>query len=140
MTRALPYAFGVNIAGLAMLAASLQAVGQHPSVTTILAARVAASVTMLILPVFQGAGAVEIVVVGALHTGGVPMADAIAAMVVFRIGQFWAPIALGGLAMLPWEQVDQIALRVTPTFRLRALSIFVAIASISLAWFVDLDL
>ena len=95
----IPFALGVNFAGFLMLAASLQAVGQHASMTTLLVARVAASLAILALPVFQGAGAVEVTVIGALHAGGVPVADAIAATLLFRIGQFWAPLMIGGAAI-----------------------------------------
>jgi phosphatidylglycerol lysyltransferase len=110
----IPYALGVNIAGLLMLAASVQAVGQHPSLTTLLVARAGASLAMLALPIFQGAGAVEVTVIGALHAGGVPIPDAIAATVLFRIGQFWAPLAIGGAAILPWERCDLRAWRLYP--------------------------
>ena len=110
----IPYALGVNFAGLLMLAASLQAVGQHPSLTTLLVARVGASLAILALPVFQGAGAVEVTVIGALHAGGVPVADAIAATLLFRIGQFWAPLMIGGMAILPWERCDPRTWRPVP--------------------------
>jgi uncharacterized membrane protein YbhN (UPF0104 family) len=110
----IPYALGVNLVGLLMLAAALQAVGQHPSLTTLLVARAGASLAMLALPIFQGAGAVEITVIGALHAGGVPLADAVAATLLFRIGQFWVPLAIGGAAILPWERCDLRSWRLYP--------------------------
>jgi uncharacterized membrane protein YbhN (UPF0104 family) len=110
----IPYALGVNLAGLLMLAAALQAVGQHPGLTTLLVARAVASLAILALPIFQGAGAVEVAVAGALHAGGVPIADAIAATMLFRIGQFWTPLAIGGAAILPWERCDPRSFRPFP--------------------------
>jgi phosphatidylglycerol lysyltransferase len=117
----IPFALGVNLAGLLMLAASLQAVGQHASMTTLLVARVAASLAILALPVFQGAGAVEVTVIGALHAGGVPVADAIAATLLFRIGQFWAPLMIGGMAILPWERCDPRTWRPIPLHATRVI-------------------
>jgi len=116
------YALGVNLAGLLMLAAALQAVGQHPSLTTLLVARAGASLAMLALPIFQGAGAVEVTVIGALHAGGVPVGDAIAATLLFRIGQFWAPLAIGGLAILPWERCDPRSWRPIPVTATRVVA------------------
>ena len=118
----IPYALGVNFAGLLMLAASLQAVGQHPSLTTLLVARVGASLAILALPIFQGAGAVELTVIGALHAGGVPVADAIAATLLFRIGQFWAPLAIGGAAIIPWERCDPRSWRPFPMTATRVIA------------------
>ncbi len=111
-----------------MLAASLQAVGQHPSLTTLLVARVGASLAILALPVFQGAGAVELTVIGALHAGGVPVADAIAATLLFRIGQFWAPLMIGGVAILPWERCDPRRWRPIPVTATRVIATVAATA------------
>jgi uncharacterized membrane protein YbhN (UPF0104 family) len=101
LLAAIPYALGVNLCGIAMLTCSLWAVGQHPSITTILAARVLTSITMLLLPIWQGAGAIELTAVGALMAGGVPAPAAIAAIAIYRIAQFWFPLALGGAAFVP---------------------------------------
>lgn len=111
---ALPFAIAVNIAGVALLAVALMVVGQHPVITTVLSARVASSISGLMLPVMQGGGAVEVTMVGTLHAGGVPLPQAVAAMVVFRIVQFWIPIALGGLAMVPWDHRAEFSSRLTP--------------------------
>jgi uncharacterized membrane protein YbhN (UPF0104 family) len=111
---ALPFAIAVNVAGVALLAVALMVVGQHPAITTVLSARVASSISGLILPVMQGGGAVELTMVGALHAGGVPLPQAVAAMVVFRIVQFWIPISLGGLAMVPWNRRAEFSACLTP--------------------------
>jgi phosphatidylglycerol lysyltransferase len=101
VAAAVPFALAVNVAGVAILVASLGAVGQHPTMTTILAARVVASLVGLLIPVFHGAGAVEATVVGTLHAGGVPVPDALAAIVLYRLAQFWLPLSMGVLAHLP---------------------------------------
>src|SRR5262249_13433130 len=72
-------AVGVTVCGIVMLEATLRAVGQQPALSTVVAARVLASVVMLLAPVFQGAGAVEFTAVGVLTRGGVPPAAALAA-------------------------------------------------------------
>lgn len=127
----IPFSLGVNVAGLAMLAASLQAVGQHPSVTTMLVARVGASLAILALPVFQGAGAVEVTVIGALHAGGVPVPEAIAATLLYRVGQFWAPLAIGGAAILPWERCDLSAWRRAPLTATRVVATVAAMVLVA---------
>lgn len=106
LASAIPYALGVNVCGVAMLTFSLWAVGQHPSLTTILTARVVASVTMLLVPMWQGAGAVELTVAGTLIAGGVPAPAAIAAVAIFRVAQFWFPLALGTVAFVPVPRVS----------------------------------
>ena len=111
---AVPYAIGVNLAGVALLAVALHAIGQEPAFTTVLTARVAASVAGAVLPVFHGAGAVEAAIIGALHAGGVPVAEALAATVLYRIVQLWIPMLLGGMAMVPWEQFDGSSWRLSP--------------------------
>jgi uncharacterized protein (TIRG00374 family) len=95
LIRAVPCALAVNACGVAMLTCSLWAVGAHPSFSTILAARSIASLTMLLIPTWQGAGAVELTVTGALIAGGVPAPAAIAAVALFRIAQLWFPLLLG---------------------------------------------
>jgi uncharacterized membrane protein YbhN (UPF0104 family) len=127
----IPYALGVNIAGFLMLAASVQAVGQHPNLTTLLVARAMASLAILALPIFQGAGAVEVAVAGALHAGGVPLADAIAATVLFRIGQFWTPLVIGGAAILPWERCKPRSWRPLPLTTAKVVMSVTAVALVA---------
>jgi uncharacterized protein (TIRG00374 family) len=91
-------AFGVNVCGIVMLEVTLRAVGQQPTLQTVVAARVLASVVMLLAPVFQGAGAVELTAAGVLARGGVPWPAALAATVLFRLVQFWFPLTVGVLS------------------------------------------
>lgn len=104
-------ALGVNLCGMVMMDAALRAVGAHAAISTVIAARVIASVVMLLAPVFQGAGAVEFTAAGVLARGGVPMATALAATVIFRVGQFWLPIALGVLTRLRVGRVEAVPVR-----------------------------
>ena len=61
-------------------------------------------------------------VIGALHAGGVPVADAIAATLLFRIGQFWAPLVIGGVAIIPWERCDPRSWRPFPMTATRVIA------------------
>jgi phosphatidylglycerol lysyltransferase len=123
LLRPLPFALGVNACGAVMLTASLWAVGQRPTPTTILAARTIASLAALLLPFLHGAGAVEVTLVGSLHAGGVPVPDAVAATVLFRLAQFWLPLVLGALALLSAaERVRVPGPRAVPETRQKASS------------------
>jgi uncharacterized membrane protein YbhN (UPF0104 family) len=97
---------GVNAVGVAALFASCAAVGATPSLWAILAGRVIGSVLMLIAPFMQGTGAVELSLTASLREAGMPAAAALAAVLVFRITQFWFPLVVGGLA---YVQVDRAA-------------------------------
>lgn len=93
-------ALGVNLCGIALMAAVLRSISVETDLLTVVAARVLASVVMLLAPVFQGAGAVEFTTVGVLVAGGVPVTEALAAAVLFRIVQFWFPLSMGSLGRL----------------------------------------
>ena len=133
IATALPFAILVNIASIALLAGALLVVGQHPAITIILSARVAATISGMMLPVMQGGGAVEVSLVGALHAGGIPLPEAVAAMVLFRIVQLWIPIALGGIAMVPWDRRAEISARLAPARLSLATGLLVAILPLGAA-------
>jgi uncharacterized protein (TIRG00374 family) len=93
-------ALGVNVFGIVLMDAVLRSISVETDLLTVVAARVLASVVMLLAPVFQGAGAVEFTTVGVLAAGGVPVTEALAAAVLFRIVQFWFPLSMGALGRL----------------------------------------
>jgi uncharacterized membrane protein YbhN (UPF0104 family) len=133
IAMALPFAILVNVASIALLAGALMVVGQHPALTIILSARVAATISGWMLPVMQGGGAVELSIVGALHAGGVPLPEAVAAMVLFRIVQVWIPIALGGIAMVPWDRREEFSARLAPARLSLATGLLVAVLPVGAA-------
>lgn len=98
---------GVNLVGVATLYASCHAVGVAPSLWTILAGRAIGSVFTLVAPFMQGTGAVELSVTAILRQSGVPAASALAAVLVFRVAQFWFPVIVGALA---YVRIDRPAL------------------------------
>ena len=89
------FSVAVNVTGLGMLIASLYAVGQRPSITSVLLVRLVAQIASHAIPVMQGAGVVELSMVSALQQMGVHASTAAAATVLFRAAQFWLPLALG---------------------------------------------
>ncbi len=100
LLRVAPYPFGVNLCGLAMMTAAVYATGERPGPGAILAARIAASAGPMVMPLFQGAGVVEVGVAGALHAGGMPLPAAVAAALIFRTAQFWLPLTAGAITHL----------------------------------------
>lgn len=89
------FSLAVNATGFGMLVASLHAVGQDPSLTTLLLVRLVAQIAAHAVPVMQGAGVVEFSMVGALQGVGIHASSAAAATLLFRGAQFWLPLTLG---------------------------------------------
>jgi uncharacterized membrane protein YbhN (UPF0104 family) len=128
-----PFAFLVNIASLLMLASSVWASGHNPGLTTILATRVVATLAMAALPIFQGMGVMEVSIVGMLHASGIPVADALGATMIFRVAQFWMPLAMGALVMARWQAIGKVAWNGGPTRFSQAAAACLVIAPIGLA-------
>jgi uncharacterized membrane protein YbhN (UPF0104 family) len=97
---------GVNVVGVITLYASCRAVSATPSPWTIVVGRMIGSVFMLVAPFMQGAGAVELSVTATLRKAGVPTVLALATVVMFRVAQFWFPLAMGAAA---YVRVDRVA-------------------------------
>jgi uncharacterized membrane protein YbhN (UPF0104 family) len=91
-------ATAVDVIGVLMLAASLAAVGGGHDLGLALSAYVLASVAAVLGPLPGGIGAAEVGAAAALTVGGVPLAVAAAATLLFRVAEFWVPLAVGGLA------------------------------------------
>jgi uncharacterized membrane protein YbhN (UPF0104 family) len=107
------FSLAVNLTGFGMLTASLHAVGQSPSVATLLLVRLVAQIAAHAVPVMQGAGVVEFSMVGALQGVGVHASTAAAATVLFRGAQFWLPLALGLILFASVPRLRLIGTRLT---------------------------
>lgn len=99
--RALPalgFAIGVDVLGAAMLWAALAAVGggDRPVVALITYAVSALFGIVGFMP--GGLGFVEVGVAAVLVSFGVALPVAAAAVVVFRLWEFWMPLVVGGIA------------------------------------------
>lgn len=91
--------FGLMLAtklgGVLMLFFALQAVGHDTGLLVPLMAYVVGMVFLLVAPIFQGIGFVEVSMAVALQRLGVPPAAAIGATLLCRVGELWLPLAAG---------------------------------------------
>lgn len=91
--------FGLMLAtklgGVLMLFFALRAVGHDTDIRVPLMAYVVGMVFMLVAPIFQGIGFVEVSMAVALQGLGVPPAAAIGATLLCRVGELWLPLAAG---------------------------------------------
>lgn len=97
--QALICPFGLMLAtklgGVLMLFIALRAVGHDTGFRVPLVAYVVGMVFMLVAPVFQGIGFVEVSMAVALQGLGVPPAAAIGATLLCRAGELWLPLLAG---------------------------------------------
>ena len=84
-----------KLAGIAMLFIALQAVGYNAEVQVPLMAYLVGMVFLMVAPVFQGIGVVEVSMALALQRLGVPPAAAVGATLLTRAGELWLPLAAG---------------------------------------------
>ena len=92
-----PFTFmlATKLAGVMMLFFSLQAVGYNADIQVPLIAYVVGMVFLMVAPVFQGIGFVEVSMAVALQRLGVPPAAAIGATLLCRAGELWLPLIAG---------------------------------------------
>ncbi len=93
-----------KLAGVMMLYFALQAVGHSPDIRVPLMAYVVGMVFLMVAPVFQGIGVVEVSMAVALQKLGVPPAAAIGATLLCRAGELWLPL-IAGIAFQSFETV-----------------------------------
>lgn len=84
-----------KLGGALMLFIGLRAVGFDTDFRAPLIAYVVGMVFMLVTPVFQGVGFVEVSMALALQRLGVPPAAAIGATLLCRVGELWLPLVAG---------------------------------------------
>lgn len=78
-----------------MLYVGIYAVGHTPALSTVLIGYVVGKLFFMMAPVFQGIGIVEVGMVIALQQAGVPLAVAVGAALLFRVGDLWLPLFWG---------------------------------------------
>jgi uncharacterized protein (TIRG00374 family) len=89
------YMLATKLGGVVMLFIALRAVGQAPDIQVPLMAYVVGMVFLLVAPVFQGIGVVEVSMAVALQHLGVPPAAAVSATLLTRVGELWLPLVTG---------------------------------------------
>jgi uncharacterized protein (TIRG00374 family) len=95
LIRPFIYMFATKVGGVVMLFLALRAVGQAPDIQVPLMAYVVGMVFLLVAPVFQGIGVVEVSMAVALERLGIPAAAAVSATLLCRVGELWLPLMTG---------------------------------------------
>jgi glycosyltransferase 2 family protein len=93
----------LTLAYLVAFIAALRSVGAHPAILPAAVVYLAGNAVGTAAPTPGGLGGVEAVLAAGLTAMGVPAAQAISGVLVFRIATFWLPIAGGWVSYL-WLQ------------------------------------
>ncbi|HWV34095.1 MAG TPA: phosphatidylglycerol lysyltransferase domain-containing protein [Thermomicrobiales bacterium] len=96
-TLAAPFALSLlgDVAGVAGVYLGLRAVGADASPINAAVGYTVGTLFLLVAPVFQGIGVVEISMTVALQQFGVPASQALGATMLYRIGEVWLPVVFG---------------------------------------------
>ena len=97
----------LTAAYLVAFIAALRAVGAHPAILPATVVYLAGNAVGAAAPTPGGLGGVEAVLAAGLTAMGIPAAQAISGVLVFRIATFWLPIPAGWLSYL-WLQRRRI--------------------------------
>jgi phosphatidylglycerol lysyltransferase len=82
----------IDASGVVMLWVCLRAVGVHASFWQSASGYSVGTLFLMLAPVFQGIGVVEVSMAVALERLGVGKAQALAATVIYRVGELWLPL------------------------------------------------
>ena len=85
----------IDVIGVVMLFVSLRAIHQNPSLSVVLAGYAIGTLFLLVTPVFQGLGAVELSMTVVLTGFGIPSGSALAAVLLYRVVEVWVPLLVG---------------------------------------------
>jgi phosphatidylglycerol lysyltransferase len=88
-------ALAADLLGPLCLYLSLRAAHVHPSVGVVAAGYVVGTLFVLVAPVFQGLGIVELSMTVVLQQFGVPVSAALGATLIYRLGEVWLPVIFG---------------------------------------------
>lgn len=94
---ALAWATCIDLIGVGILWASIAAVGGGDSLTTALIVYTVSALFGMVSVLPGGIGFVEVGATAVLVNFGVPVATAAAAILVFRLLEFWLPLLMGGV-------------------------------------------
>ncbi len=94
------FALATNLASALVLLVALFAMGARTSPTTAIAGYAIGNLFLLVAPVFQGIGIVELTMTVALQQLGIPLPAAVGATLLFRFGDVWMPLIAGILVQL----------------------------------------
>jgi len=82
----------IDASGVLMLRICLRAVGVHASFWQSASGYSVGTLFLMLAPVFQGIGVVEVTMAVSLERLGIGRAQALAATVIYRVGELWLPL------------------------------------------------
>ena len=88
-------AFLGDVAGITCLFLGLKAVGANATIGIAVAGYTVGTLFLLVAPLFQGIGVVELSMTILLQQLGVPAPQALGATLLYRLGETWMPVAIG---------------------------------------------
>ncbi len=106
------YSLGVEVCGIIYVYLAMCALGLPASFGVAAITYIVAVLMMVISPFLKGLGAVELAIVYALGQFGYSAADALSITILFRLAEFWIPLAFGIIAFA-WRG-KELFLRLSP--------------------------
>ncbi|MBI1343607.1 MAG: flippase-like domain-containing protein [Terrimonas sp.] len=106
------YSVGVECTGILHIYIAMLAMGVHPSFEASAVGYVVAVLLMVISPFMRGLGAVELSLVYILELFGYSSLEAISITVLYRLFEFWLPLALGFISFA--LKGKQLFVRIAP--------------------------
>lgn len=85
----------IDLIGVVMLFVCFRAIDQNASLSVILAGYAIGTLFLLVTPIFQGLGAVELSMTVVLTGFGIPSGAALAAVLLYRVVEVWVPLLFG---------------------------------------------
>jgi phosphatidylglycerol lysyltransferase len=92
------YSLGVEACGMLHVLIAMLALGLPASAGTAATVYIIAVLTTIISPFLRGLGAVELVMVYVLQQFGYSSVDALSVTIIYRVLEFWLPLAAGFIA------------------------------------------
>ena len=123
------YSLGVEISGMLYVYLAMYALGLPASFGVAAITYIVAVLMMVISPFLKGLGAVELAMVYALGQFGYSPADALSVTILFRLAEFWIPLAAGFFAFA-WRG-KELFLRLSPAILTFSLGLVNILSSVT---------
>ncbi|PZR24722.1 MAG: ABC transporter permease [Citrobacter freundii] len=126
---AVVYSLLIELCGMVHVYIAMLALGFHASMGVAAAAYIISVLLMLVSPVLRGLGAVEVSLVYIMELYGYNAGQALAVTVLYRVFEFWLPVAVGFIAFA-WKG-RKIFLRLAPVLLIFSLGMVNIISAIT---------
>lgn len=111
----------IDVVGIAQLYCAMYALGLAPTLYLATITYIVAVLLLIVSPFLRGIGAIDVSVVYILQKAGFTADQSLAVTVLFRLFEFWIPLALGAVSLL--ARINQFILRLIPAFFLFLLGV-----------------